>query len=161
MSLNSTKVETETEKEEKELNETTDYINKIENKNKILNEEKSLKTNIAKNYTDEKENNNIIISNTYNQNDDLQHCVGQFVIPNDLKKTLIMTLVLTILGICLIAVGLLRLIIGFGAINGNVILVLGCIVFVPGGYYSFQFLRAKLVKLEYVRKEILGSIPRL
>ena len=166
MSVNSTNVETENEKEEKEgkeFNETTDYINKDDNRDKVLGEEKSLKTNIAKNYTDEKANNDNEISNDYNnnQNDNSQDDTEIFIVPNDLQKTLKLTLFLAILGISLIILGLVKIIIGWGPMNGNMILILGSIIFIPGGYYSFQFFRAKVAKFEYIRKEIFDSIPRL
>ena len=164
MSVNSTNVETENEKDEKDLNETTDYINKNDNKNRRLSEEKSLKTNIAKNYKNEKTNNTEIpneYNNNQNDHDNFQEETEVFKIPDDLKKTLKITIFLTILGIFLIAIGLIKIIIGWGPINGHMILVLGCIIFIPGGYYSFQFLRAKFSKFEYIRKDILDSIPRL
>ena len=39
--------------------------------------------------------------------------------------------------------------------------ILGAIVIIPGGYYSYQFYRAKKTTDEYKRQDILDNIPEL
>ena len=39
--------------------------------------------------------------------------------------------------------------------------ILSILVLIPGGYYSFQFYKAKRAKSETERKEILDKIPKL
>ena len=39
--------------------------------------------------------------------------------------------------------------------------VLGAIVIIPGGYYSYQFYKAKKTTDEYKRQDILDNIPEL
>ena len=114
-----------------------------ENKNKFKTENEKLK--VAK------------IDNSNNNN----HSNNEFIIPSDLHKTLIITIILTVVGIILIIAGLIKAIIVQRILGGIMFWILATLVLIPGGFYSYQFIRAKMTKTNYERQEILDSIPRL
>ena len=85
----------------------------------------------------------------------------EFTIPPELHKTFIMTSILTIVGIILILVGILQSVITGRVLGGIMFWILSILVLIPGGFYSFQFYRAKNAQKYYERQEILDSIPKL
>ena len=85
----------------------------------------------------------------------------KFNIPPDLKKTFIFTIILTIIGIILIICGIIKAIFAQRIMGGIMFWILSILVLIPGGFYSFQFYKAKISKQNYERQEILDSIPRL
>ena len=85
----------------------------------------------------------------------------KFKVPPELKKTFIITSILAILGVVLIVCGCIKAISDHTPGGGIMFWVLGSIVIIPGGFYSFQFYRAKTAKQKYRRKFILDNIPRL
>ena len=159
--MSATNIDTENEKEEKELNKTTDYVNK--NKNIKLTEDKSLKTDTAKNFTDEQKTQNIKLSNEGNTpKSSSQTEVELYIIPANLKRTLVIVLCAAIFGLSLMGFGFVSTLTGFLPSNGSrILLILGCLILIPGVYYSFRFYRARVARSAYARKEIFDSIPRL
>ena len=78
--------------------------------------------------------------------------------PTKLKKTLLITTSLFIIGISMLIYGLFEL-----ALDGDGIgfILTGCILLIPGVFYSIKFLRAKFTKDAIKRAEIYESIPEL
>ena len=85
----------------------------------------------------------------------------KFKIPKELKKTFIIVLILAILGITLIICGFIKAISDATPGGGIMFWVLGSVVIIPGGFYSYQFYKAKKAKQEYRRQDILDNIPQL
>ena len=137
------------EKKENELIDNDD-IN-IEENPKVKNEKEGLKNN-----------NNTIINNMNIQNNDNNIIFPtKFKIPLRLKKTFIVSLILAGLGVVLIILGFINAI-ADATPGGEIIFwVLGAIVIIPGGYYSYQFYKAKKTTDEYKRQDILDNIPEL
>ena len=137
------------EKKENELIDNDD-IN-IEENPKVKNEKEGLKNN-----------NNTIINNMNIQNNDNNIIFPtKFKIPLRLKKTFIVSLILAGLGIILIILGFINAIADATPGGGIMFWVLGAIVIIPGGYYSYQFYKAKKTTDEYKRQDILDNIPEL
>ena len=86
---------------------------------------------------------------------------NEFTIPPELKKTYRMTIILTITGIILILCGIIKAVIMKRISGGIMFWILSILVLIPGGFYSYQFYRAKTTNKEYERQEIFDSIPRL
>ena len=85
----------------------------------------------------------------------------KFKIPKELKKTFIIVLILAILGITLIICGFIKAVSDATPGGGIMFWVLGTVVMIPGGFYSYQFYKAKKAKEEYRRQDILDNIPQL
>ena len=128
------------------------------------NEEKGLKSNDD----DKNENSNELnkarklnnnIKNPKNSPNLTEDC--DFIIPNELTKTLTIALFTFILGTLFVILGLVKLITDWGILNGNIMLFLGCVAIIPGFYIGFQIYRAKCASFGFERKEILDSIPRI
>ena len=86
---------------------------------------------------------------------------NEFIIPPELKKTYKITILLTITGIILILSGITKAIIIKRISGGIMFWILAILVLIPGGFYSYQFYKAKTSKREYERQEIFDSIPKL
>ena len=86
---------------------------------------------------------------------------NKFTIPQELKKTYMITIILTITGIILTICGIIKAIIIKKIGGGLMFWILAILVLIPGGFYSFQFYRARHCEREYERQEILDSIPKL
>ena len=112
-----------------------------ETKDKIQNEVENLKT--------------VKIENSNNMSN------NEFTIPPELKKTYRMTIILTITGIILILCGIIKAVIMKRISGGIMFWILSILVLIPGGFYSYQFYRAKKTNREYERQEIFDSIPKL
>ena len=87
--------------------------------------------------------------------------INEFVIPLELKKTFRLTIALTITGFILILFGILKAIIIKKVLGGIFFWILASLVLIPGGFYSYQFYKAKTAQKEYERQEILDSIPKI
>ena len=124
-----------------EKSNSSSDINIIKNDNKIFTEEKpyNINLNIKKKVKIRK----------------------KFKIPSNLKKTFNFIIVLTIVGIILIFCGIIKAVMKHNIFEGFFFLILSILVLIPGGYYSFQFYKAKRAKSETERKEILDRIPKL
>lgn len=65
------------------------------------------------------------------------------------------------LGVILIILGLLVWMIYRFFSKGIGLIIIGIIVFIPGGYYIVLFIIIKFIKDEYRREEIMCSIPEV
>ena len=82
-------------------------------------------------------------------------------IPPLLKKTMLFSVLLFMIGVLLILVGIAISLLTGSIRKGLTFFVLGCIVIIPGGFYSYQFYRLKKTNDEYERDEIIDQIPEL
>ena len=87
--------------------------------------------------------------------------INEFSIPLELKKTFRLTVILTITGILLILCGIIKAVIINKVLGGIFFWILAILVLIPGGFYSYQFYKAKTTQKEYERQEILDSIPKI
>ena len=87
--------------------------------------------------------------------------IEKFRIPPELKKTFIIVMILAVLGVTLIICGFIKAISDATPGGGIMFWVLGTVVIIPGGFYSYQFYKAKKAKEEYRRQDILDNIPQL
>ncbi len=85
----------------------------------------------------------------------------KFKVPPSLKKTFLCTLALFFVGVTLIILGFIDDIREADPGKGVTYWVLGGIVMIPGGYYTYQFYKAKKAKDLEERQEILDNIPEL
>ncbi len=133
-------------------------------------EDKQVKKNIE--YENiHKNTNNSGISNNHKLNldirsdeyidKDLQEIGVKFEIPFHLKKTFTCSLILFILGITLIGIGFIEDIAEADPFKGITFWAIGGIVLIPGGYYSYQFYKAKKTRDLQEREDILNEIPEL
>lgn len=95
------------------------------------------------------------------KNNKLLKKIEKFRIPKELKKTYIIVLILAFLGIILIICGCIKAISEHTPGGGLMFWLLGSIVITPGGFYSYQFYKAKNTKQKLARKRILDNIPQL
>jgi hypothetical protein len=87
--------------------------------------------------------------------------VARGKVPRKLKKTLVCAVILFILGVVLLAVGIEENVRTERWLRGLPFYVLCLIVLIPGGFYTYQFCRAKVEKDVDERREILSKIPEL
>ena len=87
--------------------------------------------------------------------------IEKFKIPPELKKTFIIVMILAVLGVTLIICGFIKAISDATPGGGIMFWVLGTVVLIPGGFYSYQFYKARKAKEEYRRQDILDNIPQL
>ncbi len=80
-------------------------------------------------------------------------------IPSRLKKTFFCSLSLLIIGIILLSIGIEEWIRNKEFYNGMPFIILSIIVLIPGLYYIYQFMRAKLTNDQEERREIYNEIP--
>lgn len=132
-----------------------------ENKYKIKNEMDELK--LADIMVDSKKFNfaNDDNNSNYNKNDLDSEQLEKFKIPPELKKTFIVSLILALVGIALIIIGFINVISKSTPGGGIMFWILGGIVLIPGGFYWYQFYKAKKAKNKYARQDILDAIPQL
>ena len=153
ISINNSNVDNKDNSNTKEYleNDNSNFseINIITNENNNNGEKRNRNGNKFKNEIEKLNNNK---SNDLND---------EFTIPPELHKTFIMTSILTIVGIILILVGILQSVITGRVLGGIMFWILSILVLIPGGFYSFQFYRAKNAQKYYERQEILDSIPKL
>ena len=152
------------EKEEKDKNKEKVKFNKYIPRN----EQEALKAKIINLELKEKPNHEIDYNYNYNfrvheniETDIKPNKKNKFKIPKKLKKTFIVVLILVILGITLIICGFIKAISDATPGGGIMFWVLGSVVMIPGGFYSYQFYKAKKAKEEYIRQDILDNIPQL
>jgi len=89
--------------------------------------------------------------------DDIQ----KFKVPPSLKKTFLCSMGLFMVGITLIILGCIEEVAEADPGKGITFWVLGSIVLIPGGYYTYQFYKAKKARTYDERQEILDEIPEL
>ena len=128
------------------------------------NEQEALKAKIINLELKEKPNNEIDYNYDFRVHENLDINIknkNKFKIPKELKKTFIIVLILAILGITLIICGFIKAVSDATPGGGIMFWVLGTVVMIPGGFYSYQFYKAKKAKEEYRRQDILDNIPQL
>jgi len=148
------------EKEEEEKPKDKIELNKYIPRN----EQEALKAKIINLELKEKPHNEIDYSYNYRVHENIEMDIknkNKFKIPKELKKTFIIVLILAILGIVLIICGFIKAISDATPGGGIMFWVLGIVVMIPGGFYSYQFYKAKKAKEEYRRQDILDNIPQL
>ncbi len=91
---------------------------------------------------------------------DLQ-VVEKFEVPVSLKKTFTCSVALLVIGITLFVLGFVEDVAAADPAKGITFWVLGGIVLIPGGYYSYQFYKAKKARSLDERDQILDDIPEL
>ena len=126
------------------------------------NEQEALKAKIINLEMNEKihENNNDF--NIHNNIDNIETQPNEkFKVPPELKKTFIVTMILAVLGVALIICGCIKAISDATPGGGVMFWVLGSVVIIPGGFYSYQFYKAKKAKEGHRRQDILDNIPQL
>ena len=127
------------------------------------NEQEALKAKIIKLEMNEKNNDYMNYDfNIHNNIDNLETQGNEkFKVPPELKKTFIVTMILAVLGIALIICGCIKAISDATPGGGIMFWVLGSVVIIPGGFYSYQFYKAKKAKEIHRRQDILDNIPQL
>ena len=150
------------EKEEKDKNKEKVKFNKYIPRN----EQEALKAKIINLELKEKPNHEIDYNYNFRVHENIETDIkpnkkNKFKIPKKLKKTFIVVLILAILGITLIICGFIKAISDATPGGGIMFWVLGSVVMIPGGFYSYQFYKAKKAKEEYIRQDILDNIPQL
>ena len=141
-------------KSEEENNNNSEIIEK-KNNDLISNEDINIEDKSK--YKNEKEK----LKNFMNYEINNSNQIEKFKIPPNLKKTFIVTIILASLGIILIILGFINAIADATPGGGIMFWILGGIVIIPGGYYSYQFYKAKNTNDEYKRQNILDNIPEL
>lgn len=81
--------------------------------------------------------------------------------PPLLFKTFIVSPVLAILGLVLVILGCIESIAEHTPGKGLMFWILGGLVMIPGGFYSYQFHQIRKAKDEYERDNIFNNIPEL
>ena len=148
------------EKEEEEKPKGKIELNKYIPRN----EQEALKAKIINLELKEKPHEEIDYSYNFKVHENIERDIknkNKFKIPKELKKTFIIVLILAILGITLIICGFIKAISDATPGGGIMFWVLGIVVMIPGGFYSYQFYKAKKAKEEYRRQDILDNIPQL
>ena len=129
------------------------------------NEQEALKARIINLEINEKPHENIKENYDFHMHDNLDtggpSQIEKFKIPPELKKTFIIVMILAVLGVTLIVCGFIKAISDATPGGGIMFWVLGTVVIIPGGFYSYQFYKAKKAKEEYRRQDILDNIPQL
>lgn len=100
-------------------------------------------------------------NNNPNFNNNNQEGIERFQVPGHLKKTFIVSLILFVLGCTLIGIGFIQQVQAADPGKGITFWVLGSVVLIPGGYYTYQFFKAKRSRDPDERNDILEEIPEL
>ena len=86
---------------------------------------------------------------------------NKFEVPISLKKTFICSVTLLAVGITLFILGFISEVAIADPGRGLTFWILGGIVSIPGGYYSYQFYKARKTQDPDERSNILSEIPEL
>ena len=132
------------------------------NMNEQLNQKKLRDEQINYNITHEQDNrasHSIEVNDESTDNDLI--VVEKFEVPSNLKKTFIFSMVLFVVGLTLFILGFISQVATADPGKGITFWVLGGIVMIPGGYYSYQFYKARRTLNLEERDEILDQIPEL
>jgi hypothetical protein len=87
--------------------------------------------------------------------------IAQNKIPRRLKKTFYYSLILLVTAIILLIIGIEESFRNGSFQDGISFYVLSIIVFIPGGYYVYQFFKAKMAKDVENKRGIFEHIPEL
>jgi hypothetical protein len=114
------------------------------------------------NFGEERKKVSLEVANNDEEKDQADlNVVEKFHVPQNLRKTFFCSLSLFIVGLTLIGIGFIREIAETVPGVGITFWTLGGIVLIPGGYYSYQFYKAKKSKSDDERNDILDQIPEL
>jgi hypothetical protein len=120
--------------------------------------------NQNKSSTDYGKKSSIELAEFPNQGDQTENdlnLVQKFKVPANLKKTFIFVVCLFSLGVIMVMIGTILFCTTFALGDSIPFWTIGGIVFIPGGYYAYQFYKAKKSKDLNERNEILEDIPEL
>jgi hypothetical protein len=128
--------------------------------------EKSGKFDYLRNNSGQSDNNarvsGLEVSNPVDRTDnDINTNPPKFKVPPALWRTFVCSLSLFVLGSVLIGIGFIDSVADADPGKGVTFWTIGSIVLIPGGYYSYQFWRAKRSRDEDERAEIYNEIPEL
>jgi hypothetical protein len=87
--------------------------------------------------------------------------VENFKVPSNLKKTFFFVVCLFLLGVVMILIGTILFVTTYALDKSVACWTIGGIVFIPGGYYAYQFYKARKTRDLDERNEILEDIPEL
>jgi hypothetical protein len=115
------------------------------------------------NYVEHDDNNNRRLPSLEisEENDYDSQIPEKFLVPPNLKKTFLCSMFLFFIGLTLFILGFIQDVAAADPGKGITFWVLGSIVMIPGGYYSYQFYKAKKARSLDERDEILDQIPEL
>jgi hypothetical protein len=99
--------------------------------------------------------------NSNDQTDNDLNVIEDFKVPINLKKTFIFVICLFVLGVVMIMIGTILFCTTFALEESVPFWSIGGIVFIPGGYYAYQFYKAKKSRDLEERNDILEDIPEL
>ena len=150
--------DSETGKDNETKDSSLEYLERNSSKNSTINNIKNENNKTLSIYQNKNELNN---DNLKTVKIDASNSNNKFIIPQELKKTYMITIILTITGIVLIICGIIKALIIKKIGGGLMFWILAILVLIPGGFYSIQFYRARHCEREYERQEILDSIPKL
>ena len=85
----------------------------------------------------------------------------QSLYPPNLKKTFICSASLLLIGISLFILGFIEQVASNTPGDGILMWCLGIIVCIPGGYYSYQFYRARKAVSQQEKEDIFEEIPQI
>jgi hypothetical protein len=102
-----------------------------------------------------------IAPNPHDQTDNEIKEFDKFQVPTHLKRTCICSLILFVIGLTLFILGFISGVAAADPGKGITFWVLGSIVMIPGGYYSYQFYKARKTRSADERDDILDQIPEL
>ena len=103
---------------------------------------------------------NLEISNMDKTDNDIMQR-PKFKVPPSLWKTFVCSLTLFVLGCTLIGIGFIDSVAAADPGKGITFWTIGSIVLIPGGYYTYQFWRAKRSMSDDEREDIFNEIPEL
>lgn len=95
------------------------------------------------------------------QTDNDLRIVENFKLPASLKKTFRFVISLFVLGVIMILIGTILFVTTYELDKSIPFWVIAGIVFIPCGYYAYQFYKARKSKDFEERNEILEEIPEL
>ena len=104
---------------------------------------------------------NLEISNHTDKTDNDIAMRPKFKVPPSLWRTFVCSLVLFVLGCTLIGIGFIDRVAEADQGKGITFWTIGSIVLIPGGYYTYQFWRARRSLSEDEREDIFNEIPEL
>jgi hypothetical protein len=87
--------------------------------------------------------------------------IDRYEIPQRLKKTFYLSILLFVAGIVLLIVAIVEFIQNDSIWNGLQFLILSAIVMIPGSFYTIQFIRAWMAKEIDIKMEIFDNIPEV
>jgi hypothetical protein len=119
------------------------------------------KFDYLRNQTDNQRMSNLEVSAGDKTDNDIQVMRPKFKVPAALWRTFVCSLTLFILGCTLIGIGFIDSVREADPGKGITFWTIGSIVLIPGGYYTYQFWRARRSLSDDEREDIFNEIPEL